>query len=147
MHENRKQVFGEFDQMLKEFDRFFDTLTTTGRLVRSNHHTWSPPTDVYETDTCAVVKIEIGGMRQEDFNVSFSQGILTVSGTRHDPSDKLGYNRLEIAYGDFMTQVKVPWAVDEDKIEAKYNLGFLYIILPKQQAAQTRIPVTMIDSE
>src|SRR5713226_5190762 len=101
MHEDRRQVYSEFDQMLKEFDRFFDGLATTGRLIGSNHHTWSPPTDVYETDSCAVVKIEISGMRQEDFNVSFSQGTLTVSGTRYDPSDKLGYHRLEISYGDF----------------------------------------------
>jgi len=147
MHENRKQVYGEFDQMLKEFDRFFDTLATNGRLIGSNHRTWSPATDVYETDQCAVVKIEIGGMRQEDFDVTFSHGTLTVSGTRQDPSDKLVYHRLEISYGDFMTQVQVPWTVAEDKIEAKYTLGFLYVILPKQPSEQTRIPVAVLDSE
>lgn len=147
MHENRRQIIGEFDQMLKEFDRFFETLTAGGRLIGSNHHTWSPPTDVYETDSCVVVKIEIGGMRQEDFDVSFSQNTLTVSGTRRDPSDKLAYHRLEIAYGDFMSQVHIPWVIDEEQIEAKYNLGFLYIVLPKQQAEQTHIAVTVLDSE
>ena len=145
MHENRKQVLGDFDQMIREFDRFFDNLTSAGRLIATNRRVWSPPTDVYATDTCVVVKIEIGGMRREDFTVSFEQGVLTVSGTRRDPSDKLAYQRLEIAYGDFMTQVHVPWPVEEEKVEAEYNLGFLYVLLPKRKQETTRIAVKYVE--
>ncbi|MEP7200433.1 MAG: Hsp20/alpha crystallin family protein [Chloroflexota bacterium] len=145
MHENRKQVLGEFDQMLKEFDRFFDNLSSGGRMIASHYRAWSPPTDVYATDTCVVVKIEIGGMRKEDFEIVFDQGVLTVSGARNDPSNKQAYQRLEIAYGEFMTQVHVPWAVAEDHIEAEYNLGFLSVLLPKRPLEHTRIPVTFIE--
>jgi len=145
MHDNRKHGLGEFDQMFRDFDRFFDNLTGAGRMVSAVNRVWSPPTDVYATDVSVIVKIEIGGMRREDFAVSFDQGVLTVSGTRRDPSDKLAYQRLEIAYGDFMTQVHVPWPVDDDKIEAEYNHGFLYVVLPKKEIEATRIPVKYPD--
>ena len=54
MYESRKQGAGEFDTMFKEFDRFFDSLSGTGRLLGSRPHSWSPPTDVYATALQAV---------------------------------------------------------------------------------------------
>ena len=36
--------------------------------VRSS--VWSPPTDVYETEEAYVVRVEIAGMREDDFEVS-----------------------------------------------------------------------------
>ena len=144
MHENRKQMFGEFDRMQTEFDRFFDNLGGA-RLVGTNRRLWSPPADVYATELYIVVKIEIGGLRKEDFQITFDQGILTVSGTRSDPSQIVAYQRLEIAYGEFMTQVHVPWLVDEDHVEAEYIQGFLYVKLPKRQVERTRISAKYSD--
>ena len=80
-------------------------------------------------------------LRQEDFQITFDQGILTVAGKRNDPSEKVAYQRLEIAYGEFMTQVHVPWLVDEAQIEAEYIQGFLFVKLPKRGFERTRIAV------
>ena len=41
---------------------------------------WSPPTDVYETEEKYVIKVEIAGMRDEDFEVAFENNILMISG-------------------------------------------------------------------
>ena len=141
MHENRKQVLGEFDRMQKEFDLFFENLSGGARLVGTNRRVWSPPADVYATAQYIVVKIEIAGLRKEDFQITFDHGILTVSGVRSDPSEKVAYQRLEIAYGEFMTQVHVPWLVDDDQIEAEYFQGFLFIKLPRRSLEHTRITV------
>jgi HSP20 family molecular chaperone IbpA len=145
MHENRKQALGEFERMQKEFDRFFESLSGANRFVGSNRRMWSPPADVYATAAFVVVKIEIGGMRIEDFQITFDQGVLTVSGVRTDPSEKVAYQRLEIAYGEFMTQVHVPWPVAAEHIEAEYIQGFLFIKLPKRSIERTRIPVKRAD--
>ena len=141
MHENRKQMLGELDRMQNEFDRFFENLSGGARLIGTNHRLWSPPADVYATEVYVVVKIEIGGLRKEDFQITFDHGILTVSGTRTDPSEKVAYQRLEIAYGEFMTQVHVPWVVDAELIVAEYLQGFLYVKLPSRPIDRTRIPV------
>ena len=141
MHENRKQMLGEFDRMQKEFDQFFDNIGGGARLIGTNRRLWSPPADVYATEAYIVVKIEIAGLRKADFQITFDQGILTVSGARTDPSEKVAYQRLEIAYGEFMTQVHVPWLVDDEHIEAEYHQGFLYVKLPRRPLDRTRIPV------
>lgn len=103
------------------------------------HKIWRPPTDVYETDTCIVVKVEIAGMQEEDFSISLDAKKLIISGVRRDPAAKLGYQQMEILYGHFETDVYVPGAIDEEKIEAAYENGFLSVVLPK--AKPRRVPV------
>jgi HSP20 family protein len=103
------------------------------------HKIWRPPTDVYETDTCMVVKVEIAGMQDGDFSISLDAKKLVISGVRRDPAAKLGYQQMEILYGHFETDVYVPGAIDENKIEATYENGFLSVALPK--AKPRRVPV------
>ena len=87
------------------------------------HKTWCPPTDVYETDDCVVVKVEIAGMDEEDFSISLEAKKLIISGIRRDPAAKLGYQQMEILYGHFETHVLLLRAIDEDDIEATYQTG------------------------
>ena len=103
---------------------------------------WRPPTDVYETDECVVVKVEIAGMEERDFAVSLDANVLTVSGVRNDPAAKLGYQQMEILYGHFETEVHLPRAIDEDRVEATYEDGFLQIRLPKAQPRQVPVVST-----
>ena len=103
------------------------------------HKTWRPPTDVYETDDHVVVKVEIAGVQQEDFAVSLESRKLRISGIRRDPAAKLGYQQMEVQYGYFETDVHVPRAIDEEKVEAIYQEGFLSVRLPK--AKPRRVPV------
>ncbi len=92
---------------------------------------WRPPTDVYETDDCIVVKVEIAGMEKDDFSIVLESKRLVISGVRHDPAAKLGYQQMEIFYGQFETSVHVPRPIEQDKIEAIYQDGFLLVRLPK----------------
>ena len=102
------------------------------RLVAARQHkVWRPPTDVYETDDCVVVKVEIAGMEDTDFQISLDGKRLIISGVRRDPASKLGYQQLEILYGQFETDVHLARAIEEDKIEATYQNGFLMVHLPK----------------
>lgn len=103
------------------------------------HKIWRPPTDVYETDTCIVVKVEIAGMAEGDFAIALESRRLIISGVRHDPAAKVGYQQMEILYGHFETDVHVPGAIDEEGIEATYQNGFLSVALPKAQPRQVPI--------
>jgi HSP20 family molecular chaperone IbpA len=107
------------------------------------HKIWRPPTDVYETDSYVVIKVEIAGMDEGDFDISLDTKKLIITGVRHDPAAKLAYQQMEVLYGQFETDVYLPWAIDEDGIEATYRTGFLSVLLPKAQPRQ--IPV--VDSE
>ncbi len=105
------------------------------------HHgrIWRPPTDVYETDNSIVVKVEVAGMAEEDFTITFADRNLVVAGVRRDPSVKLGYHQMEIPYGEFRAEVYVSEAIDVDNIEASYRNGFLLVTLPKAKSHHVTI--------
>jgi len=91
-----------------------------------------------------VVKVEIAGVQEQDFAISLDGKKLTISGIRRDPAAKLGYQQMEILYGNFETDVHLARAIDEDKIEAVYQNGFLSVRLPKVKPRQ--VPVVSVES-
>ena len=116
----------------KSFSTFMETrrdiLQATSWRVRS---TWSPPTDVYETQQNCVIKLEIAGMRDEDFEVAFENNVLMISGNRPDFIERRAYHQMEIRFGKFEIAVEIPVKVNLDKATAEYQDGFLVIVLPK----------------
>ncbi len=110
-----------------------------GRYTVRVQNAWRPPTDVYETDGALVVKVEIPGVAEQDFEITITGRRLVISGTRADPASKLGYHNMEIRYGIFRTEIRVPWLPEEDAIEASYESGFLYVRLPKAQRRQVQV--------
>ncbi len=99
--------------------------------MRTQSHAWSPPTDLIETATAYVVRIEVAGMRQQDFEVTFQDGYVVVRGIRVDSPERRAFHQMEIRFGEFSTAVSIPGPVNVDKIEADYEDGFLVIVLPK----------------
>jgi HSP20 family protein len=97
---------------------------------------WSPPTDVYETEEYYVIKVEIAGMRDEDFDVALANNMLMISGYRSDQNERRAYHQMEIRFGRFELAVEVPVTVDMEKATAEYKDGFLTIVLPKYEVKQ-----------
>jgi len=112
--------------------------------VMRRRRVWRPPTDVYETDDQIIVKVEIAGMNEDDFQVAFLDRTLVISGKRRDPVGKLIYQNMEIRYGEFRTEVRFERPLDEAAIEASYESGFLFVRLPK--AAEHRVQVRRSES-
>lgn len=105
--------------------------------VRSN--VWSPPTDEYETETAYVVRVEIAGMREEDFEVLLENDTLLISGSRSDFPDRRAYQQMEIRFGKFATSVNIPGPVDVEQAQAEYKDGFLTVVLPKATPNQIKV--------
>jgi HSP20 family protein len=97
--------------------------------VRSN--VWSPPTDVYEMEEAYVVRVEIAGMHEDDYEVLLENDTLLISGSRSDIPDRRAYQQMEIRFGKFATAVSIPGPVNEDRARAEYKDGFLTVVLPK----------------
>ena len=114
-----------------------DVLQTVSWHVRSS--IWSPPTDVYQTEENYVVKVEIAGMRDEDFDVAFENNILWISGYRPDLNEKRAYHQMEIRFGRFELAVEIPNPVDIEKATAEYKDGFLMIVMPKSDKKQEKV--------
>jgi len=116
-------------------------LLREGWVVLRHTRTWEPPTDVYENDKGLVVRVEIAGMREEDFSITLSERLLVIEGVRRDPEPKRAYHQMEIRYGAFRAEVHLPWPADPEQVEATYETGFLKIVLPRPPVR--RVPVTI----
>ena len=93
---------------------------------------WDPPTDVYETEEAYVVRMEIAGMREENFEVSVQNDTLYIMGFRPDYPARRAYHQMEIRSGKFATVIGLPGPVNIDNALAEYQDGFLTITLPKE---------------
>ena len=97
---------------------------------------WDPPTDVYETEEAYIVRMEIAGMREENFDVSILNDTLYITGYRHDTPAKRAVHQMEIRSGKFASVVRLSSPVNVDNALAEYQDGFLTITLPKEMNEQ-----------
>jgi HSP20 family protein len=100
---------------------------------------WSPPTDVYETEKEYIVRVEIAGIRDEDFEIIFDNGFLFIGGIRPDVLERRAYHQMEIRFGKFSTAVAIPGPVDLDRSEAQYKDGFMTVVLSKLNSKEIKI--------
>lgn len=106
---------------------------------------WSPSLDVSEAANEYVVRAEVPGVDPNDFEISVSGDVLSISGEKKEESKERRGNvyRSERRFGSFRRSVRLPDAVDADKIEAEYDKGILTIRLAKsEKAVGRRIPVS-----
>ena len=136
------RMLADVKRMQDEMDRLLETVMPGHRLPARRRCLWCPPTDVYETSDEAVVKVEIAGVNEDDFQISFADDVLTVAGVRQaEEACQRVYQQMEIWSGPFRTEVKIPWRVDADAIAAEYREGFLVVRLPKADPQAKQVPI------
>ena len=102
-------------------------------------HLWRPPTDVFETEDALVVRVEIAGMQEADCLVTLAERYLVIRGFRPDTTDRKAFHQMEIPFGEFSTEVELPFMVDAEQIDAVYRDGFLRVVLPKARPYEVKI--------
>ena len=107
--------------------------------LRMRSSAWRPPTDVFETDDAIIVRVEIGGMHDDEFDVELQGHILSIRGMRQDTSEQRAYHQVEIRYGEFYIEIHLPAAIDAKGVEAEYENGFLRVDLPKATSRKIKI--------
>lgn len=93
-----------------------------------------------EEEENIVVRLELVGMKREDFEIELKDGLLTIAGCRTlNRKEKEGEPlRRERFFGKFSRSVSLPTKVDESAVTASYREGVLVIGLPKSQAAKPK---------
>lgn len=89
--------------------------------------------DVFEDDARLVIRVEIPGMRKDEFRIEVIDDALVVSGEKHfeRESSEGRYRVLQCAYGSFRRIIPLPTQVLADQANARYADGVLRIELPK----------------
>ena len=97
---------------------------------------WQPPVDVLETDTEVLIFFALPGVDPESVHVVAGERMLLIAGERRRP--KVAghvYHQMEIEYGPFQRQVRLPEDVDPDGAHACFENGVLTVSLPVSATA------------
>lgn len=125
---SQQQIERHYRQLLH------DALRESQPSILQRSITWRPLADIHESSDMITVKIELAGMREEDIEVTLYEDALVVSGERyddHEHGEKMYYHEAQIRYGPFRVEVFTPTSIEREAVEARYENGFLWVILPK----------------
>ena len=137
----RWEPLRELNSLQSEMNRLFDTVfehpsRASGNVLRR----WMPAMDLVESADHFVLRADLPGMSEEDVNLEFEDGTLTVSGERkseHEEENE-GFHRVERSFGAFSRSLTLPQGVDADAVTASFDRGVLEIRIPKPEQRKPR---------
>jgi HSP20 family protein len=102
--------------------------------------TWFAPTDVSEDGNSLRITMELPGVNPDDVRLSLENNILSIRGEKKHQIEENNerVHRFERTYGMFERTFALPNTVDPEKIEARYENGVLFVVIPKAERAKPR---------
>lgn len=135
--DNSPKTFGSVvDELFQtNLNRFFDDRFWGFNGVRTDGQV---PVNIRETDTAYEVEVVAPGLRKEDFHLSYTGDMLTVSFEHQEKTEGADrkWIRREYRSGSFSRSFQVDATVDVDKAQARYENGVLWLTLPKKEEAK-----------
>ena len=131
-----------FARLHHEIDELFDDLFRTSGLMHwPGERRVTLPLEVRETDKELVITVELPGVDEKDVEVTLSEDMMTIKGEKKAEKEekKEGYYMAERSYGAFSRSLRLPYAVDEKKVAAKFKDGVLTITLPKPKEVRQAV--------
>ena len=133
-----------FDEMEREFERWFGRFGHGWmRPFQWGRRFWpdlsmpfegmTPSVDVIDRDAEVLVRAELPGVDKKDLEVTLSEDTLTIKGsTKTEKEQEKGdYHCREVSSGAFSRSIRLPAAVDGDKVSSSFKDGILELTLPK----------------
>lgn len=125
-----------------EIDRLFDDFTF-GRPARRifnfpiSLETLRPAADLVEDGNAYRLSVELPGLKQEDIDIEYREGTLTISGEKKEESERKenGCIFSERRFGSFRRQMSLPGDIDPNGIKAHYRDGVLTLTMAKDEDA------------
>ncbi len=133
--------FREVSRLRDEMDRMWQEVFGAGRrALRRMGEEWVPAVDISDTADKVIVKVEVPGMDVKNIEISLSGDILTIRGEKKAEREEKeeSFHLVERSYGFFARSLRLPAAVEADKIEANYKHGVLTITCPKKEEGKPK---------
>ena len=123
----RMSIFDEFNEIFNDINTYEST-----KIYDS---IWEPAYNIHEDDKNYYLSFDIPGTSKESIDISISNDMLIVSGSRKSESNRNdNYSRFNsIQYGNFQKSFNLPENVNQDKISAKMNDGVLSMTIKKSK--------------
>jgi len=142
---DRWNPFRDFDNMRQAMDRWMDDRLPNNWLNSGQASPLSVALDVHETETGYELQASLPGVSPDDIDIQVDRETVTLRGKSASAEEKhegRNYIYRERRSGAFFRTIRLPEAVDPDKVEATLDHGVLKVQLPKlSQARQRRVQV------
>lgn len=141
---------GLFDRMNQTFDaiakRAFEIFEGNGRVFGRDLDDWFAAerellhpvsVDIAETEKSLHVKAEVPGFTEKELEVSVEPERITIAGHRETTAEEKKGKAVysEVRSNKIFRQVRLPAAVDPEKVEATLKNGVLDLTMPKAASA------------
>ena len=95
-----------------------------------------PPINIWLGENSVVVTAELPGVTRNDVTLNLQDDVLTLEGKREpgQQRESVNWQRRERSYGSFSRAVQLPFRIDPDKVQARFNNGILEIELERLEA-------------
>ena len=126
--------FDELRGLQRQMNRLFDGYDGGAPMARF------PALNVWGNADQVVVTAELPGLDVKDIELNVVNNQLTLKGERKDdhPADDAVCHRCERESGKFVRTVRLPFAVENDKVAARYENGVLAVTLPRHEATKPK---------
>jgi HSP20 family protein len=127
-------IFSEMERLRREMNSLFSNYGQT-----SGSATY-PLMNVYDDKDAIIVSAELPGLVKDQVDITFSDGILTVSGKQQSlaKTKNMIVIRKERSEGDFEKTVRLPTKIKQEAIKASFSNGILTIIMPKSEEVKPK---------
>ena len=124
-------------EMNRLFDNFLREPFEWAERTIGSFGPWQPAIDLVETDEEVVIRAEVPGLKPDDFDVTVTGDQLVLSGEKKETEQRSvrGASWTETRSGAFRRVIRLPVAVQADKVAATHEHGVLTIRLPKVPGA------------
>lgn len=128
--EDMQTLRREMDHLLERSQNYF-----TGASTQN-----FPLLNIYNQEQSVLIVAEVPGVEREAIDISFTDGVLKLSGERKgsDLGDKVAALREERGLGRFEKSIRIPLEVDAERISARLSDGLLHVELPKPEKIKPR---------
>lgn len=125
-----------FDE-LRRLQREMDSLLNGYTKEYSDY----PAVNIWSNDNEVILQAEVPGLNANDINLTVSGDGVSIEGerqTEEEETENLGFHRRERGSGKFIRSFRLPYEVDSEKVEAKYENGILNVFMPKSEQAKPK---------
>ena len=139
LHQRIDRLFGDFSRGFGVPGRLWDEGMRLPSVWGEGRE--MPAIEMHDSNGRIVISAELPGVEEKDIDVSVADDLLTISGEKkseveHKDGEKF---RSERTYGRFSRSFTLPFAIDAEKVEAKFDKGVLKLTIPRPPEAPAKV--------
>ena len=136
--------FRSFLQAQDPFDRYFSDFFNANMKSIAEDRATAPSCDIADEGNNYLLKVDLPGVTKDQIKVEATKDQLSIHAELREEKKTDSKKKFlsEVYYGSYDRTFNLPGAIDDKKIEAKFENGVLTVTVPKTEALKGKlIPV------